>query len=307
MNITTDQAERTVSRQHRDVYTIGQMAQLCDITTKQLRHYDDKEILCPAVKDENTGYRYYTYEQIEEILLIKELRYMGVSLKTIAMLLHDRNLSTLRTELEHNVLVAREEIQTAQRKYDQTIDALLRVTKAIELIYRSHPTSSYGESIRLTDFPPRQVLFTRYNYYWHIDKLFTPRRAELYALADKYSLTVCGPNMAIFHGDFCYKDQFCDDPAKESGDLETCFAVQETGVSCPHVRTLGGFTAVTSVFVGPYSRMKPQYEAMELWALEHGYELNGTSLEEYISGATMTKEEADFVTRLYLPLKGSLI
>jgi len=294
-------------KKNGDIFTIGQMAQICDVTTKQLRHYDINNILRPAVIDDETGYRYYSYNQIEEILLIKELRYMGVSLKTIAALLHDRNLDTLRDELEHNVRLARAEINEAQRKLDQTIDALLRVTRAMELIFRTQDTAAEDAVIRLVEFAPRTVISTRYENYWHIDKMFTPRRAELYAIADKFGLTVTGPNLAIFHGNFNYKDQFSDEAGKSRGDLETCFAVQESDSKCPNLRTLGGFSAVSSVYVGPYAAMQPRYEAMEKWAEEHGYELSGISLEEYISGATMTKQAKDFVTRLYLPLKGSLI
>ena len=54
-------------------YTIGQMAKLCNVTTKQLRHYDENNILSPCYKDEETTYRYYSESQLEEILLIKEL------------------------------------------------------------------------------------------------------------------------------------------------------------------------------------------------------------------------------------------
>ena len=45
-------------------YTIGQMAKLCNVTTKQLRHYDENNILSPCYKDEETNYRYYSESQL---------------------------------------------------------------------------------------------------------------------------------------------------------------------------------------------------------------------------------------------------
>ena len=163
------------------------------------------------------------------------------------------------------------------------------------------PVASFDDNIQLAAFKSREVVFTRYISYWNAKSLFINRRAELYAIADQYGLTITGPNMAIFHGG--YMDQFDDSESKSEGDLETCVAVSQGG-RCQHIRTLNSFTAVSSVFIGHYRNMQPHYLAMEQWAEEHGYQLSGASLEEYLVGATMTNREEDYVTRLYLPLQG---
>jgi len=284
-----------------ELYTIGQMARLCDVSAKQLRHYDENNILSPAYRDSSTSYRYYTQKQVEEVLLIRELRMLGFSLDSIAELLNNRDLTNLKAELEKSVHQARTALKDAQYKYDQTVDALLRVTQAIEFTYKPPGTPLEG-NIQLVNFAAREVVYTRYISYWNAKSLFINRRAELYAIADHYGLTITGPNMAIFHGG--YMDQFDDSGTKSEGDLETCFTISQGGGHCPHVRALKAFTAVSSVFIGHYRNMKPCYVAMEQWALERGYQLAGTSLEEYIAGATMTRQEENYVTRLYLPLLG---
>ena len=65
------------------LYSIGQMAKLCNVSAKQLRYYDDNGIISPAYKNGETMYRYYTDAQVQEILLLKELRQMGLSLGEI--------------------------------------------------------------------------------------------------------------------------------------------------------------------------------------------------------------------------------
>jgi len=288
-------------------YTIGQMAKLCNVTTKQLRHYDENHILSPCYKDNETNYRYYSERQLEEILLIKELKRIGLSLKNIANLLNDRNLISLKKELESSIQQAREELHDAQQKYDQTIEVFLRVLSAIDSVgwVEQKNIMAPNPSFEILNVPLRQVVFTRYRSYWNAKTLFIARRAELYKIIDEYRLTTNGPNMAVFHGD--YLKQFSDKSEDGTGDLEVCMNIIEPKERCPHCRNLGGFQAASTIHVGHYRYMEPTYFALEKWAQQQGLELSGDSLEEYIAGATMTNREENYVTRIYLPLKGSCV
>lgn len=286
-------------------YTIGQMARLCNLTTKQLRHYDETMILCPAYKDNKTNYRYYGENQLEELFLIKELREIGVPLKKIKYLLSQRNLSSLRQELDNNIFQARNELHEAQKKYDKTIEIYIRVISALECLQTYSDNKQTPYDIQMITFPVRMIVFTRYKCYWNAQKLFIGRRSELYALIDQYDLTSDGPNMAIFHDD--YLKQFSNKQEDCEGDLEICISVKSIKSHCPHCRTIGGWQAISMIHIGHYRHMRPAYEALEFYARERGLALAGTSLEEYIVGASMTSNEANYVTRIYLPLAATEI
>lgn len=62
-------------------YTSGQMAELNGVSRKTLRLYQEKGVLVPAYVDENTGYRYYTLEQIAQLDLIQKLQAIGLTLQ----------------------------------------------------------------------------------------------------------------------------------------------------------------------------------------------------------------------------------
>ena len=49
--------------------------------------------------------------------------------------------------------------------------------------------------------------------------------------------------------------------------------------------------------------MLPAYLALEDYAQRLGLALRGTSLEEYLVGATMTADPQNYVTRIYLPIQ----
>lgn len=280
-------------------YTVSQMANICNVSAKQLRYYDNSGILGPAFRDEETGYRYYTDSQIEEVLLLNELRELGFPLQSIGTLLNHRDLDALKIELEAGLHRARAELDEARRKYDRTVDILLRTIHGAELIGRAGPCG-----IKLVEVPPRSVVFTRYVSYWNVSKLFIERRAELFRIAEKYRLHTVGANMAIFHNG--YLKQFSSDPRDSEGDLEICIGT-DTVTDCPNCRKISGFSAVSATHVGRYRDMEPCYLQMEQWAKKHGVALSGLSLEEYTVGATMTNDPADYVTKLYLPVKGSIL
>jgi DNA polymerase III sliding clamp (beta) subunit (PCNA family) len=60
--------------------TIGVFARSASVTTSALRFYDDCGLVRPASVDAVTGYRYYSLEQLDEVILIRSQRSGTVSL-----------------------------------------------------------------------------------------------------------------------------------------------------------------------------------------------------------------------------------
>ena len=90
--------------------TIRKMSQACQLSVKTLRWYDQTGLLKPVHIDEKTGFRYYSLDQIDRVILIKRYKRFGFSLEEIASLLEadeDRltaSLSRKRAELEAQIL-----------------------------------------------------------------------------------------------------------------------------------------------------------------------------------------------------------
>lgn len=68
--------------------SIGKMSLACHVSIKTLRYYDRIGLLKPAAIDESSGYRYYTPEQIQTMVLINRYKRFGFSLQEIEELLH---------------------------------------------------------------------------------------------------------------------------------------------------------------------------------------------------------------------------
>ena len=51
----------------KNLFTIGEMAELFGINIRTLRYYDEIGILHPETADPETGYRYYSTRQFERL------------------------------------------------------------------------------------------------------------------------------------------------------------------------------------------------------------------------------------------------
>ena len=89
-------------------------------------------------------------ENVSVVELIKELKRIGLPLKSIGSLLQDKNLDQIKTTLESNMLVQRQQLYEHIKRYDSLVDTLLKLNNALSLI------SQWGCRLILI-FDPRDV------------------------------------------------------------------------------------------------------------------------------------------------------
>jgi len=46
---------------------IGEFSRLCRVTVRTLRHYEEIDLLVPEIVDRDSGYRYYSVEQLQKM------------------------------------------------------------------------------------------------------------------------------------------------------------------------------------------------------------------------------------------------
>ena len=71
------------------MFRIGEFAQIAQVSTRQLRFYDQLGLLQPAHIDPQTGYRYYSIRQLPRLNCILALKELGLTLEQIGPLLKD--------------------------------------------------------------------------------------------------------------------------------------------------------------------------------------------------------------------------
>ena len=68
-------------------FTIGEIANMYNLSIQTLRHYDKIGLLSPAYTNPKTGYRYYSIQQFVKIDFIKHGKALGMTLDEIKVLI----------------------------------------------------------------------------------------------------------------------------------------------------------------------------------------------------------------------------
>ena len=69
------------------MFRIGDFSKIAQVSGRLLRYYDEIGLLSPEFTDPQTGYRYYSAQQLPRLNRILVLKELGLSLEQIARLL----------------------------------------------------------------------------------------------------------------------------------------------------------------------------------------------------------------------------
>ena len=153
----------------KNLFTIGEMADLFGINIRTLRYYDEIGILHPETADPDTGYRYYSTRQFERLNTIKYLRALGVSLKKIALFFENRDVDIMLDLLKEQ----KAETQAKISELTQIEQKLEYRLKALEDAVHTQ----CGE-IRTLHFDQRQIAYLRKDIRLGEDLEFSLRELE---------------------------------------------------------------------------------------------------------------------------------
>ncbi len=78
------------------MYTIGELSKVVKVSVDALRYYDEIGLLKPHHVDPSSRYRYYSSDQVNEMIFIMELKRYGFSLDAVRELLDCRDSNRLR-------------------------------------------------------------------------------------------------------------------------------------------------------------------------------------------------------------------
>ena len=116
-------------------YMISDAAMLVNVESHVLRYWEEElELNIPR---NEMGHRYYTKENIDDFMKIKELKEKGYQLKAIRMIIHNGNQDLLMTEanLEHPQVLYRGSLMMSSKEEEKSIlDNTDRMAQFTELM-----------------------------------------------------------------------------------------------------------------------------------------------------------------------------
>lgn len=150
------------------MHTIGQFSRMAMVSSSALRYYDNIGLLKPNSIDSQTGYRYYSEDQLEDILFITEMQEFGFSLDEIKMLICSKKPQALQdalTKKYESLFWEEQKITYIRKKLKIKLNELkMNATKtssnkemAVSVITKSQTIKTIGISAPIPTWPPKDA------------------------------------------------------------------------------------------------------------------------------------------------------
>jgi len=288
-------------------YTIGDMAKLCGISTRQLRYYDQIGLIQPKYRNPETGYRYYTEDQIEAVFFINELKNTGISNDSVQRLFVKRDVDQLVQELQINLAMVEQEIMASLEKYRSIVNSLVMNTRALAYFHGQEAIESQDYLsywINVTKIPHSKMLYMKYDKAQGLKNRseYTGRIAELTLLGESMNLKLDNPKMLIRNHTSIEALGRGETVQSEEDRLARVILDADVRDDGDHIGSYGGWNALTTINIGDTSSLREAYETMFRWAKDHDIQVSDTAIEEYMVDAFSSTNESGFVTRIIIPI-----
>lgn len=252
------------------LFQIGEVAKVLGVTRKAILGYEEMGLLTPAVKDEESGYRYYTADNMTQIRSIRSLQTLGLSLKEVAEYYYDtenmdkhlRRLMELRAMLDRNIQML--QVRSAKRG-DLTVRKTV-LPQQVCFVRRYACTDVAEAANRLRD---TYIAAARTGKMSMVARMFTMRMSQQ-------------PDAL---------DLMCCIPVDDDFDGEERMEFSETPALCIYYR-------------GPYEGTVTVIRALAEYVKENGIEITGPFRSVYLEGPPNRGENsADYITQVAVPVK----
>lgn len=265
------------------MYTISQFSRIGMISAKTLRYYDEIALLKPAYIDESNQYRYYSAEQVIDVLRITELKEYGFSLEEIKLLLKTRDPLKLQTAFEVKLKELTSDLNHLTRLKNRIETKIMKIKEGdLDMIDSSTFNVYLKEIAPLTVASIRKRIAIA-NINALIEELFGSLNGA----------QPVGPLMCVYNSPDFNPDDI---------DLEVCIPIKSNSSSL-NLRVIPGGTHACVLYQGPYPEMGIAYAALMDWIENNGYTPSNAPFEKYLTGPSDVKDEQKYLTEICIPVK----
>lgn len=267
-------------------YFIGDMSKICNISKKALRYYD-KINLIPSHRHDYNNYRYYTYEALLAVPVIKYYKQMGFTLEEMKEFIEGSGTNVYRSlqrsfkskieELEKEQELIRRKYVSVKDWYDLIIEAETVIDNDIREV-----------SVKYVD--TAKVLCLDQTYENDIkDSIIN---IEFTNFVEEAENEITGPVLIQFSS---IEDRLEEREQPIKILQKTLMPTKEE-----HSYRFGGEMMVSCYHIGPHEDIHETYRKIKRWAREKGYVLEEGSIERYVTDYWTTKNKAKHVTEILI-------
>lgn len=293
------------------LFSNKEICEICNVTRKQLRIYEEKGLLGNIIRNSTNNYRYYTYRNLLDLIMIKSLQKMGYSLNEIGDIMQTDDLHKLKEQMKKRVAAAKTEMEQSIQKYQSTIELYTQVLEAFSLyeILPQNPTPAANNTlanniIGITDYPEQHMLsISYYDTFFDNEQEGNIKINEIINIANGYDISANNYSAFIYH-------DFFNTETNEfyNGKIltEVCVSATEKQKDLPHYKYIPPQKCIFTTHIGNYDdSFVKTYRSLFQWAHKHNYILANYSIEEPVINLLVTNNRDYWITNIRIPILGS--
>lgn len=276
--------------------SIGELAGICNVTPKTLRHYDRLGLLKPEKINRQNGYRFYKKEHITRVIAIKQLQEIGVSLEQIGRFYGTYQASDIVGGLDEILINQEKEIKLKLEEYTRKLDRIHLMQHQCSQI-QEHLLDKSKDSFVVKDLPDRNIIYKEYAGIYTSD-VFREYYRIIWDSITASGLdigTVCSPPLAVFQSDLL----------TENITIHIGYQVNtELILDGIENRIIKAGKYACNVYQGPYGALKKEfYDDFYEHIRRSKYTITGEPIEIYHISEVHTGKDNNYCTELQIPIE----
>lgn len=272
---------------------IGEIAKLCNISIYTLRHYDKIGLVKPRYIEPDSGYRYYSKEQLFELVGVKCLKHLGFSITEIKEYLQkcDRN------EIHRTYIEKRQEIVDQIKELEKAKEQLdIRIDLYNDFFPEEEDVLKENQKIEIKYFDKRKIASARQKINFVIEERLVLANI-LQKLVYDNDIPVISPIVHVLQDN--YKKLF-----DGNFDIELCHFVEpKFNKKYSFIREIPAGEFVTYNHFGGHISSFESFKKIEDWAKENKYKIIGPPILVYISTLIEVKFSDKIAFEIQLPVR----
>jgi len=270
---------------NKKYYSIGEVSDICGVSKKALRHYNQLGVINPDLVKEN-NYRYYSRSTMLSIPVVKYYKQMGFKLEEMKEFITGNTYSVLENSFREKIVELKAEDREIFKK-------LLSVKDWYELIIEAQMViENKVDQVAVKFIHKEEYCFMDQNYSGDIMEAIINVSFTNYI--EDIENEIIGPVIIGFPS---YKDRM-------NGKVDKIKIMQKTIDKCEknQIIELGEAMFISCYHIGSHEKIGKTYEKMSKWITKHNYKCKEESYERYVTDYWTTKNPNIFVTEIMIEI-----